>query len=93
MQGFHHKVQLLAADDRHIRYVPGALARSMVESGAASVANRNGKVRAVKLVETGALIRIGEPSAPSLGVRFTRWVRLDASGTRVIEHHPRCLYE
>jgi hypothetical protein len=34
---------------------------------------------------------IGQPTeghAP--GVRFTRWVRLDQSASRVIEHHARC---
>jgi hypothetical protein len=37
---------------------------------------------------------IGRPTegrAP--GARFTRWVRLDRSASRVIEHHPRCTYE
>jgi hypothetical protein len=37
---------------------------------------------------------IGQPTegrAP--GMRFTRWVRLDQSASRVIEHHPRCTYE
>jgi hypothetical protein len=37
---------------------------------------------------------IGQPTegrAPD--VRHSRWVRLDESATRVIEHHPQCTYE
>jgi hypothetical protein len=37
---------------------------------------------------------IGPPTeGRSSGLRYTRWVRLDQSATRVIEHHPRCTHE
>ena len=31
-------------------------------------------------------------SLPEGGVKFYRWSRLDESASRIIEHHPRCLY-
>ncbi len=83
----------MAANGDHLRYIPAELARAMVEGGSAEVAASNGRVRSVKLIETASthLVRIGEPGeGRASGVRFTRWVRLDASGTRVVEHHPRC---
>jgi hypothetical protein len=37
--------------------------------------------------------RISEASAPpATGVRFYRWVKLEQSSTRIVEHHPRALY-
>jgi hypothetical protein len=80
---------------QHLRYVPSALASAMVTSGAALPDTSAGRIRNVVLVSTAATsaVRIGEPSGPSLGVRFTRYRRLDASASRIIEHHPRCTYE
>jgi hypothetical protein len=66
------------------------MARAMVAGGTAEIANENGKVKSIKLVECAStsLVRTGAPSAPSLGgVRFTRWSRL--GNCRVLEHHPR----
>jgi hypothetical protein len=76
----------------HIRYVPGEFARAMVAGGSAEIANENGKVKSIKLLAAASTQaqRVGPASDASItGVRFTRWVRLDKSGTRVLEHHPR----
>jgi hypothetical protein len=40
-------------------------------------------IRLVKCTRTH-LRMIGEPTGTSGGIRFTRWTRLDESGTRVI---------
>jgi hypothetical protein len=78
---------------RVIRYVPGPMAAAMVAAGSAVVSNANGKVKAVRLIETAATHarRIGPPGeGRASGVRFYRWVRLEQSATRIVEHHPRC---
>jgi hypothetical protein len=52
----------------------------------------DGKIKAVRLITSAAshARMIGPPSdGLPLGVRFTRWVRLEESVTRIIEHHPR----
>jgi hypothetical protein len=36
--------------------------------------------------------RIGPPTDGGLSQRFYRWTRLDESASRIIEHHPRCMY-
>jgi hypothetical protein len=90
------KTELVTSTGDHLRYVPGALAREMVNAGAAEVANCSGRVRAVRLVATASshATRIGEPTPGiSFGVRFTRLERLDNSAARVYQHHARCLYE
>jgi hypothetical protein len=93
---FHPRVSITSSNGDHIRYVPGALAGAMVQAGSATPRPTIGRVSSVALARTAATCahRIGEPTAGiSLGVRFTRWLRLDASASRIIEHHPRCMYE
>ena len=96
MRVFAVKTELVDAHGAHLRYIPGALAKAMVNAGAAEIHNANGKVKSIRLVESAAThaCRIGDATAPTgpPACRFTRWVRLEASATRVIEHHPRCTY-
>jgi len=92
---YHPKVSITTSSGDHIRYIPGSLAGAMVQQGAATPRETVGKVRSVALATSAATTaqRIGEPTtSTTMGVRFTRWLRLDASASRVIEHHPRCLY-
>jgi len=88
------KVAILGSSGSPIRHVPGALASAMVESGAAVVHSLGGRVREVRLLRTAAASaeRTGEPTGAPFGTKFTRWVYLEESGTRVIEHHPRCVW-
>lgn len=94
---FHQRVAVMSSSGLHLRYVHSAMATALVTSGAAQFPKASaGRVRAVTLARPAQshAERIGEPSAPSLGgVKFTRWRRLDESGTRIIEHHPRSTYE
>jgi len=94
-QGFHRCVAVLNPNGDTLRYVPSALASSLVNAGAAEVCKSRGRIREIVLSQPASshALRIGPPSAPGFGVRFWRWQRLDVSGARVIEHHPRCLYE
>jgi hypothetical protein len=80
---------------QHIRYVPAAMASAMVIGGAAEPGRSIGRIRSVILLRTAEFSahRVGSPSEPPLGVRFYRWQRLDESASRIVEHHPRCLYE
>jgi len=90
---FAPRVAVLNTRGDHVRSVPGALANSLVTNGAA-VVRGGGRVREVTLIETASMYaqRIGEPTGRATGVRFHRWVRLEASATRIVEHHPRCTY-
>jgi hypothetical protein len=92
---FMVKTELVDAAGQHVRYVPGALARAMVAAGHAEIHNANGKVRSIRLLAAPDLVRIGDASVPTRppATRFTRWVRLEQSATRVIEFHPRSTYE
>lgn len=78
-----------------MRYVPGALAAAMVELGIARHTPTLGRVREITLVQTAASFaeRIGDATGECRAVRFTRWEYLEASGTRIVQHHPRCVYE
>jgi hypothetical protein len=92
VRGFAVKTELVDASGQHIRYLPAEFARVMVRAGHAAIANTNGKVRIIRLVTTASTCAkvIGPPSNGwSTGVRFTRWVRLEESATRVIEFQPR----
>jgi hypothetical protein len=94
-QDFYPRVSLISSEGEHIRYVPGPLAQALVQGGSATktAPETTGKIRSVTLAQNPA-IRIGEPTqSTSMSVRFTRWRRLDVSGTRIVEHHPRCTYE
>jgi hypothetical protein len=92
---FHQRVAIMSANGQTIRHVHGAFAGAMVNGGIAHVEPAIGRVKAVVLstpVSTHG-VRIGEPTPFALGgVRFYRWRRLDESASRIIEHHPRCLY-
>ncbi len=77
----------------HIRFLPGAVAQSMVSSGAALAPAASGKVREISLVQSAAhLQRIGNADGRATGIRFYRWRRLDESASRIVEHHPRSLW-
>jgi len=43
-------VGCIVSNGDHLRHIPGALAAAMVDSGAAVVANCNGKVKSIRLV-------------------------------------------
>jgi hypothetical protein len=97
LRGFAVKTELVTSAGDHVRYVPAELARALVAAGYAEIHNANGKVKAIRLLTaaTTHACRIGDASVPMgpPACRFTRWVRLEQSATRVIEHHPRCTYE
>jgi hypothetical protein len=76
----------------HLRWVPSAVASTMVSGGQAAIAEGNGKIRSIRLIEAASTHakRIGEPEARvPLNTRFTRRVRLENSASRVWEFHPR----
>ena len=93
MRPFAPRVEVVSLAGEHVLYVHAELARALVESGAAEILNHNGRVRAIKLVETPAMYaeRIGEPTgAALLGTRFARRVRSPDRALVWWEHHPRC---
>jgi hypothetical protein len=94
-QGFHRRVAILNANGDTVRHVPADLAIVMVSSGMADVRPTRGRIREIILSKPASshARRIGPPSAPSLGLRFYRWERLDGCAGRIFQHHPRCLYE
>ena len=88
------RVAVVAPNGNALRHVPRATAQAMVDAGIATPAATNGRVREVILAKPASThaARIGAPSAPSVGgVRFFRYVHLELSGARIVEHHPRCL--
>jgi hypothetical protein len=89
------KVAVLNRAGDHVRYVPAAAARALVSGGSAEAQASAGRVRAVSLVRTAEYCarRIGDPTGRATGVRFYRWVHLDKSASRIVEHHPRCTYD
>src|SRR5262245_24848954 len=91
---YHARVELLASNDGHLRYVPRALAEQMVKAGTGEVGNANGKVRSIRLIASASThaARIGEATVPMgpASVRFVRREWLEESGTRIWQHHPRC---
>ena len=93
---FHQRVAIVSVSGQHIRHVPAAFAGAMVTGGAARIDQPQcGRIRSVILDRPASshAVRIGAPAAPVLGgVKFYRWSRLDESASRIIEHHPRCLY-
>ena len=95
MRSFHQRVAIVSPGGDHIRYVPGSVANAMVNSGSASIrSSPPGKVKSVTLAKPAASYaeRVGDASQSAIpGVRFYRWVRLDESASRIIEHHPRAL--
>jgi hypothetical protein len=94
-RGYFSRVAILGADAQPLRYISAGAARVMVSSGIASPRVTAGRVRELVLVSPASACaeRIGPPSPPSLGgVKFHRWTRLEQSGSRIVEHHPRCLW-
>jgi hypothetical protein len=91
---FHQRVALMSHAGDHIRYVPSALASALVTGGAARADGSAGRVRSVVLARSAEsqAQRIGPPTDGGLSQRFYRWTRLDESASRIIEHHPRCMY-
>lgn len=89
------RVAVLGSSGLPIRRVHASLAQAMVAAGAASAVPSRGRISEVTLSRPAA--GYAEPDGPATGTalggtKFTRWVCLD-SGTRVIEHHPRCLVD
>lgn len=84
----------MSSAGEHIRYVPSAFASALVASSAARADVTGGRVKAISLAQPAASFaqRIGPPTDGGLSVRFFRWQRLDDSASRVVEHHPRCMY-
>jgi hypothetical protein len=70
------------------------MARAMLTYGTAAPHSESGKIRAVVLTRPATTFaeRIGEPTGRATGVRFYRWVHLEQSASRVVEHHPRCFW-
>lgn len=92
---FHPRVAVVNSVGAHVRYITGAMAAIMVEGGSAAAAPGLGRVREVALARPASshAVRIGEPGdGHATGVRFYRWVHLEQSASRVVEHHPRCLF-
>jgi len=92
---FHLRVAVLNRSGCAIYYAHRELARELVRLGVATIEERPGKIRQIRLTKPADSFaeRIGEPSGPSFGVRFTRWERLDGCAGRIIQHHPRCYAE
>ena len=93
---FHQRVAIMSSLGQQIRHVPGAMASAMVSGGAAVITDRSiGRIRSVVLVRTAdtSAQRVGPPTGHALGVQFYRWQRLDESASRIVQHHPRCLYD
>jgi hypothetical protein len=90
---YHSRIAVENAQGVHVRFIPRALAEAMIRGGSATPQKSVGKIRVIVLVRTAATSahRVGDATpGHSFGVRFTRWITIGQS--RVIEHHPRCLY-
>ena len=86
------KAELLTSSGEHIRYLPGPMAKAMVDAGSAEIAHQNGRVKSIRLVKAASSHAqlIGPPSdGRATGVRFTRRVRSDDHALMWWEHHPR----
>jgi len=77
-------------DGEHLRRITPGVAELLLAEGRAEISAGNGRIRSVKLVETAQThaARIGEASAPSYGVKFTRRELLD-NGSVVWAFHRR----
>ena len=76
----------------HLYRTTAPAAEFLVAEGRAEIAQANGRVRAVKLVETAQTHaqRIGEASAPAYGTKFV--VREKLYSGHVVWRH-RCIYD
>jgi hypothetical protein len=75
---------------------PASWPRRWSTPARAAIAEGNGKVKSIKLLETAATHAqmIGPPGEGRAGgVRFYRREVLEGIGTRIWQHHPRCTYE
>jgi hypothetical protein len=78
----------------HIRFVPGALARTMVDDGAAVISHQNGRVKSIKLIETPSshATQIGSVTpGQSFGVKFVFRERLPESNAKISSFNRRSL--
>ncbi len=88
------RVELQNAAGGCVRHIPGPLAKAMIAAGAATVEHGNGRIRAIKLVESASthLHRIGGPSTDTWhSPPFATREKLD-NGFVVWKHHPRATY-
>jgi hypothetical protein len=95
MNGYARKVALVTANGEHLRWVPAAFAAALVENNGAYASETKGRCREIFIARpvSSYASRIGNASTGfPAGVRFHRWRRLDESASRIVEHHPRCLY-
>ena len=93
---YHSRVAVLNGNGDAIYHVHAELAQELVTRNVATIEPTRGRVRAVRLAQPAATHarRVGDPTPPEAnGVRFYRWIHLEQSGTRVVEHHPRCFYK
>jgi hypothetical protein len=94
MARYFPTVTVLDLRGNAIRHVPSGIAGALVDAGNAHPVPTRGRVSSVQLIRSASTHaeRIGPPTnTVAMGVRFYRWSQL-SSGTRVYEHHPRCLY-
>jgi hypothetical protein len=95
VNGYCSRVELLRSNGEHLRWIPGGQAKELVDSGAAWVVDRNGRVRAIQLVVRASThcTLIGPPTVPTglPGVRFVFQEPLEGSAARVWAFHKRSL--
>ena len=88
---FHQRVALQNGNGFHVRYIPASLAASMVADGSAAIADRNGRVKSIKLLQSASThgVRVGEASAATVptGTRFI-YRQLLESGAKVWTFRP-----
>jgi hypothetical protein len=91
VRSFAWRTELVNATGHHIRYIPSALSRAMVNAGAAEIHNANGKVKSIRLVTAAAshAQRIGKPTGMWLAPRFcvrkkTGWRRGVAASSAML---------
>ncbi len=91
LRSFASRVDLLTTSGDHVRYLPGELARAMVDGGAAAIHNENGKVKSIRLIVAASShgLMIGPPTGDCRGTKFVRREVLELSNVKVWAHHPR----
>ncbi len=94
LRAFAARTELLAADGSHLRFVPAAVAKALIDANHGVIENMNGRVRSVRLIETanthGHMISLlRQIDGRARGVRFTRRVRSDNHALMWWEFHPR----
>jgi hypothetical protein len=90
MRVYAARTELVTSSGSHLRFIPGAMARAMVNAGHAEVANQNGRVKSIRLIATAMDFarRIREPTPGWNSTPFV--VRERLGGGFVWRHHPRC---